>query len=87
MAEAKREAGISWERERLAREIHDTIVQGLSSIRMLLQAAERGGDLNEHMRRVEEVAEDNLAEARLFVRELAPTALELQPKPCASWPT
>lgn len=81
LAEAQREAGISWERERLAREIHDTIAQGLSSIRMLLQAAERGGDANEHVRRAGEVAEDNLAEARRFVRGLAPAALERQSLP------
>ncbi|MEU6265160.1 sensor histidine kinase [Saccharopolyspora shandongensis] len=81
LAEAQREAGISWERERLAREIHDTIAQGLSSIRMLLQAAERGGDTNEHVRRAGEVAEDNLAEARRFVRGLAPAALERQSLP------
>ncbi|MGW2303959.1 histidine kinase, partial [Streptomyces sp. NPDC001809] len=29
------------ERERLAREIHDTLAQGLSSIQLLLRAAER----------------------------------------------
>ncbi|MEV5538968.1 sensor histidine kinase [Saccharopolyspora shandongensis] len=81
LAEAQREAGISWERERLAREIHDTIAQGLSSIRMLLQAAERGGDTNEHVRRAGEVAENNLAEARRFVRGLAPAALERQSLP------
>ncbi|MEV0703244.1 sensor histidine kinase [Saccharopolyspora sp. NPDC050389] len=81
LADVQREAGISWERERLAREIHDTIAQGLSSIRMLLQAAERGGDTNEHVRRAGEVAEDNLAEARRFVRGLAPAALERQSLP------
>ncbi|SEG88506.1 Signal transduction histidine kinase [Saccharopolyspora kobensis] len=78
LAEAQREAGISWERERLAREIHDTIAQGLSSIRMLLQAAEREGDRSEHVRRAGAVAEDSLAEARRFVRGLAPAALTRQ---------
>ncbi|MEV4645494.1 sensor histidine kinase [Saccharopolyspora sp. NPDC049357] len=76
LAEAERRAGISSERERLAREIHDTIAQGLSSIRMLLQAAERAGNGDEHVRRAGEVAEDNLEEARRFVRGLAPAALE-----------
>lgn len=76
LAEAERRAGISSERERLAREIHDTIAQGLSSIRMLLQAAERAGNGGEHVRRAGEIAEDNLEEARRFVRGLAPAALE-----------
>lgn len=34
-------AGTTAERERLAREIHDTLAQGLSSIQLLLRAAER----------------------------------------------
>ncbi|MBC3191922.1 sensor histidine kinase [Pseudonocardia sp. C8] len=76
LADAQRAAGISWERARLAGEIHDTIAQGLSSIRMLLQAAERDGDTHEHVRRAGQVAEDNLAEARRFVRGLAPAALD-----------
>ncbi|GAA2774336.1 sensor histidine kinase [Saccharopolyspora taberi] len=78
LAQAQREAGIGWERERLAREIHDTIAQGLSSIRLLLQAAEREDASGEHVRRASEVAEDSLAEARRFVRGLAPAALTRQ---------
>ncbi|GAA2103896.1 hypothetical protein GCM10009801_79130 [Streptomyces albiaxialis] len=38
---AGRTAGMMAERERLAREIHDTLAQGLSSIQLLLAAAER----------------------------------------------
>ncbi|MFB6617252.1 sensor histidine kinase [Streptomyces sp. NPDC056367] len=41
LAAAERGAGIMAERERLAREIHDTLAQGLSSIQLLLRAAER----------------------------------------------
>ncbi|GFN08276.1 hypothetical protein Smic_68320 [Streptomyces microflavus] len=41
LAEAERTAGTLAERERLAREIHDTLAQGLSSIQLLLRAAER----------------------------------------------
>ncbi|WP_327279363.1 MULTISPECIES: sensor histidine kinase [unclassified Streptomyces] len=41
LAAAERNAGILAERERLAREIHDTLAQGLSSIQLLLRAAER----------------------------------------------
>src|SRR5699024_5018115 len=41
LAVAEREAGVMAERERLAREIHDTVAQALSSIQILLHAAER----------------------------------------------
>ena len=37
-------AGVVAERERLAREIHDTLAQGLSSIQLLLRAATRSLD-------------------------------------------
>lgn len=41
LAAAEREQGTLAERSRLARELHDTVAQGLSSIQMLLHAAER----------------------------------------------
>ncbi|WP_366146683.1 histidine kinase, partial [uncultured Pseudokineococcus sp.] len=41
LAATEREQGVLTERARLAREIHDTLAQGLSSIQMLLHAAER----------------------------------------------
>lgn len=41
LAAASRNEGVLAERERLAREIHDTLAQGLSSIQLLLRAAER----------------------------------------------
>ncbi|WP_102509708.1 sensor histidine kinase [Sanguibacter massiliensis] len=41
LAAASRNEGMLAERERLAREIHDTLAQGLSSIQLLLRAAER----------------------------------------------
>src|SRR4029450_1989810 len=44
LAAPSREAGTLAERERLAREIHHTVAQGLSSIQMLLHAAERDVD-------------------------------------------
>lgn len=69
------------ERARLAREIHDTVAQGLSSIQMLLHAAERAdGDRPgiEHIRLARETAALNLAESRRFIRELTPVALEEQ---------
>ncbi len=87
LAAAERSAGILAERERLAREIHDTLAQGLSSIQLLLRAAERSlpGDSAAlpHIGRAREAAQDNLAEARRFVRALTPPDLEHGSLPAA----
>ena len=78
LAETEREQGALAERARLAREIHDTVAQGLSSIQMLLRAAER--DVPEpgagHLRLARETAADSLAETRQIIRELTPTRLD-----------
>ncbi|MFJ2225862.1 MULTISPECIES: sensor histidine kinase [Streptomyces] len=80
LAAAGRTAGTLAERERLAREIHDTLAQGLSSIHLLLRAAERtlpeDAPAVVHVRRAREAAQENLAEARRFVRALSPPDLE-----------
>ncbi|MER8230941.1 sensor histidine kinase [Streptomyces sp. NPDC094049] len=80
LASAERHAGTLAERERLAREIHDTLAQGLSSIQLLLRAAERtlppGSPAAGHIDRARRAAQDNLAEARRFVRALSPPDLE-----------
>lgn len=80
LAAAERTAGTLAERERLAREIHDTLAQGLSSIQLLLRAAERtlepDAPATSHVRQAREAAQDNLAEARRFVRALTPPDLE-----------
>ncbi|MGW8767515.1 sensor histidine kinase [Streptomyces sp. NPDC055815] len=80
LAAAERHAGTLAERERLAREIHDTLAQGLSSIQLLLRAAERvlppDSPAAGHIGRAREAAQDNLAEARRFVRALSPLDLE-----------
>lgn len=79
LAATEHESGVLAERARLAREIHDTVAQGLSSIQMLLYAAERADPERagiEHIRLARETAADNLAEARRFIRELTPPDLE-----------
>ncbi|WP_225842539.1 sensor histidine kinase [Streptomyces albus] len=81
LAAAQHAAGVLEERERLAREIHDTLAQGLSSIQLLLRAAERAlpgrpEAAAGHVGRARQAAVDNLAEARRFVAALAPPALE-----------
>ncbi|MFI9343074.1 histidine kinase [Streptomyces sp. NPDC052773] len=80
LAATERREGMLAERERLAREIHDTVAQGLSSQRMLLQAADRVWETDpatarSHLRTAASVAEHNLAEARRFVHDLTPADL------------
>ncbi|MBM7504636.1 sensor histidine kinase [Agromyces aurantiacus] len=86
LAAASREAGTLAERERIAREIHDTVAQGLSSIQMLLHAAERDiadEATRDKLRLARETAADNLQETRRFIRELTPPALDERTLPAA----
>ncbi|TDE99185.1 sensor histidine kinase [Occultella glacieicola] len=89
LAVAEREQGVLAERERLAREIHDTLAQGLSSIQLLLLASGRRlrvcsdlpgrSDLAEVADLVEQArstAQENLREARRLVAALAPADLQ-----------
>lgn len=79
LAASEREQGVLAERARLAREIHDTVAQSLSSIQMLLHAAERADASRpgtEHLRLARETAAASLADTRRFIRELAPPALD-----------
>ena len=79
LAATGRESGVLAERARLAREIHDTVAQGLSSIQMLLHAAERAdpdGAGVEHVVLARETAASALADARHFIRELTPPDLD-----------
>lgn len=81
LAATEHEQGVLAERARLAREIHDTLAQGLSSIQMLLHAAERadpGRPGIEHIRLARDTAAANLADARRFIRELTPPQLDDQ---------
>ncbi|MFB4314178.1 sensor histidine kinase [Actinomadura sp. 21ATH] len=80
LAATERREGTLAERQRLSMEIHDTLAQGLSSQRMLLQAAERQWDADperarEHVRTAASIAERGLADARRFVHDLAPADL------------
>jgi signal transduction histidine kinase len=79
-----REAGIRDERSRMAREIHDTIAQGLTGIVTQLQAAEQAatrtaGDpagWRRHVAAATGLARDSLSEARRSVEALRPEPLE-----------
>lgn len=74
-------AGVVAERERMSREIHDTLAQGFTSVVMLAQTAsadlERGSAqaLAGRLALIEATARDNLAEARSLVAALSPAPL------------
>ncbi|MCD9877387.1 sensor histidine kinase [Streptomyces guryensis] len=68
------------ERERMAREIHDTLAQGFTSVLMLIQAVEAELDddvpqARRHLALMDETARQNLAEARALVAGAAPADL------------
>jgi signal transduction histidine kinase len=77
VARLSREAGVAEERQRLAREIHDTIAQGLSSVVMLIEAAARAEpeQASRHLTLAAKTARENLDEARAIVGALTPTQL------------
>ncbi|GAA3659838.1 hypothetical protein GCM10022237_19810 [Nocardioides ginsengisoli] len=80
LAEEQHRTGALAERTRLSREIHDSVGQGLSSINLLLQAAEQAWDAQpttarDHVRTAAATARDGLDEVRRVVRDLAPTDL------------
>lgn len=77
LAATQREAGVLSERARLARDIHDTLAQGFSSILLLARAGrERAGAQEQAVfGQIADVAGENLDEARRVVRALAPTDL------------
>ncbi len=82
LAISQHDAGVLAERERLAREIHDTLAQGLSSIVLLSRAADSSlgsGDpltARNRLATVQQTASESLAEARHFVRGLSSPQLQ-----------
>jgi signal transduction histidine kinase len=81
LAAAERARGVADERERLAREIHDTLAQGFTSVVMLAQAAAPLVDRDpakaaRQLELIEDVARENLAEARALVAASAPAGLD-----------
>ncbi|MFI6502986.1 sensor histidine kinase [Nonomuraea typhae] len=75
-----REAGVLDERQRMAREIHDTLAQGFTGIIAQLQAAEQMHEVPRAWRRpfeaVKGLARESLSEARRSVDALRPEPLE-----------
>jgi signal transduction histidine kinase len=87
LASAERQAGTLAERQRLARDLHDTLTQGFASVVLLLEAAEEslalGRPVERHIEQALRSARDNLAESRRVVWALRPRPLTEQPLPQA----
>jgi PAS domain S-box-containing protein len=81
-AEQSRQSAILEERNRMARDIHDTLAQGFTGVIVQLESAEdaivccRRKEANEHLRRASELARRSLNEARRSVHALRPQALQ-----------
>lgn len=80
LVEQARGAGVLDERARMAREIHDTLAQGLTGIVTQLQAAEAASEdayaWRRHHAAATALARESLTEARRSVNELRPEPLE-----------
>jgi len=78
-----REAGMLDERQRMAREIHDTLAQGLTGIIAQLQAADHAADdpaeWRKHNIAATTLARESLTEARRSVDALRPEQLDTAP--------
>ena len=81
-AERSRQAAILEERNRMARDIHDTLAQGFTGVIVQLEAVEdaiaccRRKEANQHLQRAGDLARQSLNESRRSVHALRPHALE-----------
>ena len=81
-AEQSQQAAVLEERNRMARDIHDTLAQGFTGVIIQLEAAEdsissgQQKEAEEHRRRAADLARRSLSEARRSVHALRPDALE-----------
>jgi signal transduction histidine kinase len=84
-----RESVLLAERNRVAREIHDTLAQGFTGVIAQLEAAKgaisqrKKVRASDHLDRAGELAREGLREARRSVQALRPQALEEKPLPAA----
>ncbi len=82
LSRQSRQAAVAAERNRMARDIHDTLAQGFTGVIMQLEAAEEAmsqslaSKAEEHVTRAGELAREGLGEARRSVRALRPRALD-----------
>lgn len=93
---AERNSGMMKERQRLAREIHDTLAQGFAGIVVHLETAEQidpltGSAAKPHLDLARSVARENLLEARRMLSALRPEILDERGLPealdrvCHAW--
>jgi signal transduction histidine kinase len=81
-AEQGRRAAVFEERNRMARDIHDTLAQGFTGVIVQLEAAEDAiscryrKEADAHLHRASELARQSLSEARRSVHALRPQALQ-----------
>ncbi len=84
LAQERAEAAVLEERNRLARELHDSVTQALYGVTLYAEAAKRMmstgqvGEAEQHVRDLGETAQEALAEMRLLIFELRPLKLEQQ---------
>lgn len=82
LSQQSRQAAVAAERNRMARDIHDTLAQGFTGVIVQLEAAADATseglvrEANEHIARASDLARDSLKEARRSVQALRPQALE-----------
>jgi signal transduction histidine kinase len=79
LTQSARVEAVSGERNRLARDIHDTLAQGLAAIIFHLETAAVGcpsAKVQPHIRAAAELARDSLVETRRSIRALRPAGLE-----------
>lgn len=89
LAEESKQAAVLDERNRLARDVHDTLAQAFTGVMLQLEATRRKLDSNqltvahEHIARARGLARAGLSEARRSVRALRPATLESHDLPRA----
>ncbi|MFT6396080.1 MAG: signal transduction histidine kinase [Bradymonadia bacterium] len=66
------------ERARVARELHDTLGQNISALRLELDALERDGDLKIRVPRLRNLSESQVEDLRRAIRDLRPAELDHQ---------
>ncbi len=82
LRQREREKAVAEERNRLARELHDSVTQALYGVTLYSEAASghlalgHTDRVSEHLRELQDTAQEALAEMRLLVFELRPPILE-----------
>lgn len=82
VSEAQGREAVREERDRMARDMHDTLAQGFTGVIVQLEAAQQAvaqgfqADTHSHIQRASHLARQSLGEARRSIRALRPQALE-----------